>query len=104
MKTTNDINRFTEECKILCDIGEHQNIIQCFGALIDNTIGEGRLMTELAHSKLLDGDLSQLLVDEDTEEAPLSLDQSLYYLQQILSAVHHLHSHNVLHLDLKCKL
>lgn len=52
----------------------------------------------------LDGTLSGLLTDPETKEiSGLPLDQSLYYLQQILYAVRYLHQKTILHLDLKCK-
>ena len=44
-----------------------------------------------------------MLFDPETNECSgLPVDQCVYYLQQILFAVHYLHQHNTLHLDLKC--
>ena len=52
----------------------------------------------------LDGSLNELLFDPDTNEpSGLPSNQSLFYLQQILYAVHFLHQRAILHLDLKCK-
>ena len=52
----------------------------------------------------LDGSLDELLFDPDTNEpSGLPFNQSLFYLQQILYAVHFLHQRAILHLDLKCK-
>ena len=48
-----------------------------------------------------DGSLYDMLKDEDKNPAPLPVDQSLYYLEQILQGVHFLHISNVLHLDIK---
>ena len=51
----------------------------------------------------LDGNLYDMLFDPETDECSgLPVDQCVYYLQQILFAVHYLHQHNTLHLDLKC--
>lgn len=53
---------------------------------------------------LVDGSLNELLYDPDTgEPSGLPSNQSLFYLQQILYAVHFLHQRAILHLDLKCK-
>ena len=57
------------------------------------------------HSLLTDGSLSEMLVDSEAQVAlGLPSDQSLFYLQQVLYAVHYLHQRHVLHLDLKCEL
>ena len=40
-------------------------------------------------------------MDEEGGQDSLSLDQSLFYLQQILQGVYHLHSNDILHLDIK---
>ena len=42
-----------------------------------------------------------MLKDEEEGMDPLPLDQSLYYLQQILNGLYHLHSNNIVHLDIK---
>ena len=42
-----------------------------------------------------------MLVDEEGVVAPLSQDQSLYYLQQILEGVNFLHQSGYVHLDIK---
>ena len=48
-----------------------------------------------------DGSLYDMLLDEDKNPAPLPVDQSLYYLHQILQGVRFLHMSGVLHLDIK---
>ena len=50
---------------------------------------------------IVDGNLAEMLRDEDGLEAPLPQDQSLYYLQQILEGVNFLHQSGYLHLDIK---
>ena len=47
-----------------------------------------------------DGNLAGMLLSDDGEPDPLPLDQSLYYMQQILQGVHHLHSCNIVHLNI----
>ena len=47
------------------------------------------------------GNLSEMLVVEDDIKEALPLDQSLYYIEQILQGVHFLHQNSVLHLDIK---
>ena len=61
--------------------------------------------SDLFSSSLTDGSLSEMLIDPETQVASgLPLDQSLFYLQQVLYGVHYLHeSQHVLHLDLKCE-
>ena len=48
-----------------------------------------------------DGNLAEMLKDEEGFEAPLPDDQSLYYLQQILEGVNFLHQSGFVHLDIK---
>ena len=48
-----------------------------------------------------DGNLAGMLLNDEGESDPLPLDQSLYYMQQILQGVYHLHSCNIVHLDIK---
>ena len=48
-----------------------------------------------------DGSLASMLVDEEGGLEPLPLDQSLFYLQQILQGLYHLHSCSIVHLDIK---
>ena len=48
----------------------------------------------------IDGSLEDMLVDEDGASYPLSIDQSLYYLHQVLSGVQFLHQNNVIHLNI----
>ena len=50
---------------------------------------------------IADGNLADMLKDEDGMELPLMEDQSLYYLQQILDGVYFLHQSGFLHLDIK---
>ena len=49
----------------------------------------------------IDGNLAEMLKDEEGMELPLPQDQSLYYLQQILEGVNFLHQSGYLHLDIK---
>lgn len=49
---------------------------------------------------IIGGSLEDVLRDEDGYEFPLSVHQSLYYLQQTLSGVQFLHQNGVLHLDI----
>ena len=42
-----------------------------------------------------------MLQSDEGELEPLPLDQSLFYLYQILQGVFHLHSLSILHLDIK---
>lgn len=42
-----------------------------------------------------------MLLNDEGGCDPLPLDQSLYYIQQILQGVYHLHSCNIVHLDIK---
>ena len=48
-----------------------------------------------------DGNLAEMLKDEEGFDAPLPDDQSLYYLQQILEGVNFLHQSGFVHLDIK---
>ncbi|XP_019857702.1 PREDICTED: serine/threonine-protein kinase SBK1-like isoform X2 [Amphimedon queenslandica] len=94
------------ECRVLDHIGHHTHITQLFGAMIDKNVSacvyEGqkfKMLMELATN----GSLDELLFDPDTNEpSGLPFNQSLFYLQQILYAVHFLHQRAILHLDLKC--
>ena len=47
-----------------------------------------------------DGSLADMLRDENSYEYPLIIDQSLYYLHQILNGVQFLHQKHVIHLDI----
>ena len=42
-----------------------------------------------------------MLEDEEGGYTPLAVDQSLYYIQQILQAVHYLHSNSILHCNIE---
>lgn len=48
-----------------------------------------------------DGSLAGMLLNDEGGSDPLPLDQSLYYMQQILQGVYHLHSCSIVHLDIK---
>lgn len=53
-------------------------------------------------SLFVGGNLADMLKDSDGYEYPLSVDQSLYYLQMILKGVDFLHENGVLHLNINC--
>ena len=55
-----------------------------------------------AHTDRASATLYSVLEDEGDGYFPLSVNQSLYYLQQILQAVHYLHSNSILYCDIKC--
>jgi len=42
-----------------------------------------------------------MLLNEDDMKEPLLLDQSLYYIEQVLQGVAFLHQNSILHLDIK---
>ena len=48
----------------------------------------------------LDGNLSEMIVDPDTQQ-PLDRDQALFYFWQVLKGVNFLHENSILHLDIK---
>ncbi len=60
------------------------------------------LLFYTSFSLCVDGNLSNMLVDEQNDPAPLDPDQSLYYFRQLLLGVKFLHDNGVLHLDIKC--
>ena len=49
---------------------------------------------------ILDGSLASLLQSDEGEPEQLYVDQSLFYLDQILQGVFHLHSLSILHLNI----
>ncbi|PAA47652.1 hypothetical protein BOX15_Mlig020116g1 [Macrostomum lignano] len=79
------------EIKVLSML-DHPNIIGYF----DSFEEDGVLLIEMEYAD--GGTLAQYL--SDCRE-PLSEKDALYYFQQIVSAIHHFHSHKILHRDLK---
>ena len=89
----------------LCFFRSASSLSTIFGRKTTHTHTHARThMFFIIHIFLVDGSLNELLYDPDTgEPSGLPSNQSLFYLQQILYAVHFLHQRAILHLDLKCK-
>lgn len=74
-------------------IGKHENIVELVDVFDVPGITDKRLVMELARG----GELSELL----EEKGKLSEDWSKGVFEQVVSAVQHIHSKNILHRDLK---
>ena len=93
------IQSIRKESAILSTL-HHENIVFFYGAVLDtypSNIRNCNMMMELAEN----GALSGLLIDESGGPLPLCIEQSLYYLGQILQGVFYLHNNSVMHLDIK---
>ncbi|CAI8019656.1 Probable serine/threonine-protein kinase DDB_G0284251, partial [Geodia barretti] len=101
----NMVNTLKAESDILSRIPAHTNITTFLGAVLEEEQAKDgaqrhcRLMMELAEH----GSLASMLQSDEGELEPLPLDQSLFYLYQILQGVFHLHSLSILHLDIKAE-
>lgn len=104
--TEDKTTTMAKECDMLNSIGPHGHITRYFGSLVDD-YGPEAIQGEMCKMLMecaTNGNLYDMLFDPETNECSgLPVDQCVYYLQQILFAVHYLHQHNTLHLDLKCK-
>ncbi|XP_078499246.1 uncharacterized protein LOC144754857 isoform X2 [Lissotriton helveticus] len=68
----------------------------------DNLLKITTIIKDCLSTKLI-SDLSDFLaLDDVTSTCDMDLDKLLTYYQQIISAIQHLHSKNILHCDLRC--
>jgi serine/threonine protein kinase len=86
---------FEDEVRILRELRHHPNIIQLFA--VKGTSLYGEIVLEWME----DHDLSEHIKKRKEQKTPLSDQQICRFFYQILCAIDHVHSKNIMHLDIK---
>jgi casein kinase II subunit alpha len=84
-------DRVRRELKVLLEVQGHRNVLRLTDIVIDGKLGIPSMVTEAIGDNIPWRDLF----------AEMTIDDARFYIYRILQALHHTHSHGIIHRDVK---